>query len=111
MQIAAFEVLRVSLIDLASFVEGSEPLIGKKYDNGKANRLRRLASYLRDCQAQFTSGASMCIIHSQDLSLRQRRTTSCIVCNTVFTFEYVCNCKCNCRSIEQPLDNDRSMLA
>ncbi|KAF8917810.1 hypothetical protein CPB85DRAFT_1283536 [Mucidula mucida] len=53
MQIIAFQVLRDSLVDMASFVEGTEPVIGMKYDNGQANRLRRLAVYLSSYQDQL----------------------------------------------------------
>ncbi|KAF9046064.1 hypothetical protein BDZ89DRAFT_104031 [Hymenopellis radicata] len=52
-QIVIFEVLRSSLIDMAGFVERTEPVIGMKYDNGQASRLRRLEIYLSSYQDQL----------------------------------------------------------
>ncbi len=77
MQIIAFQVLRDSLVDMASFVEGTEPVIGMKYDNGQANRLRRLAVYLSSYQDQLqgTFNKSLLLAGLTPSKIQRKRRT------------------------------------
>lgn len=57
MDVVLLELIQQTLAEVAAFIEGTQPWIGWRYDNGQANRLRRLASqcHLLQSEAQRKS--------------------------------------------------------